>query len=167
MQSLQSQRATAYQQQQSIDCRQMNVVVQLMVDASSAGVLFSVDPVSGRHDRCVIDAVSGLGETLVSGEQTPDHYEFDKAGRRVFSELIGEQAILSPLQCRQLFNESQQAVAKASVELDLDLEWAIDQSGKLYWLQARPITTIGSDLNELDTPIKASDVLTGWNVGEM
>ena len=52
----------------------MCVVVQNMVDAAYAGVLFSADPVSGRHDRLVIDAVAGLGEALVSGEASSDHY---------------------------------------------------------------------------------------------
>jgi pyruvate,water dikinase len=50
----------------------------------------------------------------------------------------------------------------------LDLEWAIDKSGKLYWLQARPITTLGLDPQSLDTrqPIQG-DVFTRCNVGEM
>ena len=43
----------------------VSVIVQQMVDASCAGVLFTVDPVTGRHDRLVIDAIEGLGEALV------------------------------------------------------------------------------------------------------
>ena len=52
----------------------MNVVVQRMVDARVAGVVFTADPVSARRDLLIIDAVAGLGEALVSGEATPDHY---------------------------------------------------------------------------------------------
>lgn len=163
--SLHSQRASAYQERQEIDADQMCVVVQRMVEAHSAGVLFTVDPVSGRHDRLVVDAVKGLGEALVSGEQTPDHYEFDRGGRLVYSELLAEQPILTPQQQAQLISESLQAVHRAGDALDM--EWAFDADGSLYWLQARPVTTIGSDLNELDTPLKAGDVLTRCNVGEM
>lgn len=163
--SLHSQRASAYQQDQSIDAEQMCVVVQRMVDAQTAGVLFSVDPVSGRHDRLVIDAVNGLGESLVSGEQTPDHYEFDRRDELVLSETVGDQAILSEQQLQELVVGAREAVSKAGEPLDM--EWAFDQEGQLFWLQARPVTTIGSDLNELDTPVKPDDVLTRCNVGEM
>lgn len=166
--SLSSERASAYQQQQHTSenaTMQMNVVVQTMVDASAAGVMFTVDPVSGRYDRLVVDAVRGLGEALVSGETTPDHYEFDRDGQLTYSELVGDASILSDEQGQALCAQAQQAVAKAGQPLDL--EWAIDQQGQLFWLQARPITTIGSDLNELDTPIKPDDVVTRCNVGEM
>jgi phosphohistidine swiveling domain-containing protein len=165
VQSLNSLRASTYQQEQHIDAGQMCVVVQRMVDASSAGVLFTVDPVSGRHDRLVVDAIAGLGEALVSGEQTPDHYEYDRAGELVYSELLAEQAILSEQQQKQLVHEARQAEKHADDALDM--EWAIDTKGDLYWLQARPVTTMGSDLNELDTPLNPGDVLTRCNVGEM
>lgn len=165
IQSLDSQRASAYQQKNNIQGTQMNVVVQNMVDARAAGVMFTVDPVSGRHDRQVIDAVEGLGEALVSGEATPDHYEFDLDGRLIFSELVNDSAILTESQCLEMVLQARQASIKANQPLDL--EWAIDQRGQLFWLQARPITTIGSDLNELDTPIKPGDVVTRCNVGEM
>ena len=83
----------------------------------------------------------------------------------MFSDLVADTAILSSQQCEQLIREAQKAVQLAGKVLDM--EWAIDQQGNLFWLQARPITTIGSDLNELDTPIKNDDVLTRCNVGEM
>ena len=163
--SLTSQRASSYQRDKHIQSSQMNVVVQNMVDASFAGVMFTVDPVSGRHDRQVIDAVAGLGEALVSGEATPDHYELDGEGKIVHSDLLGDPPMLSPQQCSALFSDAKKAVQEAGAPLDL--EWAIDKTGELFWLQARPITTIGSDLNELDTPLKPGDVLTRCNVGEM
>jgi len=163
--SLHSRRASAYQQHEAVDVQQMSVVVQQMVDASAAGVLFTADPVTGRHDRLVIDAVAGLGEALVSGEQTPDHYEYDPAGKLVYSELLNDAPILTVAQQEMLIREARRAVAMAGDHLDM--EWAIDAHGQLHWLQARPVTTLGTDLNELDTPLNPSDVLTRCNVGEM
>ena len=163
--SLHSARAQAYQQQKALPETQMCVVVQQMVEARSAGVLFSADPVSGRHDRLVIDAVEGLGEALVSGDQTPDHYEYDLDNTLCFEDLVGEAPILSPPQRQQLVEQARAAVAAAGQPLDM--EWAFDDEGQLKWLQARPITTLGSDLNELNTPLADEDVVTRCNIGEM
>ena len=164
--SLDSARAKAYQSAQAdIPDVQMCVVVQRMVDAAAAGVLFTADPVSGRHDRLVIDAVEGLGEALVSGESTPDHYELAPDNTIVVSDLVAASPILSETQLRTLSDQAREAVARYG--MPLDLEWAIDRSGELFWLQARPVTTLGSDLNELDTPIPDDQVITRCNVGEM
>ena len=73
----------------------MNLVVQCMVDARAAGVVFTGDPVSARRDLLIIDAVAGLGESLVSGEATPDHYAVDSAGVIVRRHLVGDNALLS------------------------------------------------------------------------
>jgi pyruvate,water dikinase len=163
--SLDSHRAQAYQQQQASAESQMCVVVQTMIDPIAAGVLFTADPVSGRHDRLIIDAVKGLGEALVSGDATPDHYEFNSHNQLCFQDLVGEEPILTQAQCQQLISGARAAVLQTSEPLDM--EWAIDASGELFWLQARPITTLGSDLHELDTPINTNDILTRCNIGEM
>ena len=52
----------------------MAVVVQRMVQPDVAGVMFTIDPTKGRRDRMVVEAVFGLGEGVVSGQLTPDHY---------------------------------------------------------------------------------------------
>lgn len=164
--SLDSARAKAYQSSQTdLGDVQMCVVVQRMVNAASAGVLFTADPVSGRHDRLVIDAVQGLGETLVSGESTPDHYELAPDNRLMLSDLVDPSPILSESQLQALATQARDAASRYGIPLDL--EWAIDQSGELFWLQARPVTTLGADLNELDTPIPDDHVITRCNVGEM
>ncbi len=144
----------------------MNIVVQRMVDASVAGVVFTADPVSARRDLLVIDAVAGLGEALVSGEATPDHYGVDLDGVVVRRHLVDDEALLSDDQVGQI---AQQARAAAAHEgQPLDLEWAIDQDGVLFWLQARPITTLPADLNEFDSVLPGrDDVLTISNVSEM
>ena len=137
-----------------------------MVDARVAGVVFTADPVSARRDLLVIDAVAGLGEALVSGEATPDHYCVNRSGDIVRRQLSGDAALLSDLQIARI---AQQARAAAAHEgHPLDLEWAIDQAGVLFWLQARPVTTLPADLNEFDSILpRPDDVLTISNVSEM
>jgi pyruvate,water dikinase len=160
-------RARSYQQAQSAgDSISMNIVVQAMVDARTAGVVFTADPVSARRDLLVIDAVAGLGEALVSGEATPDHYGVHSSGAIVRRQLTGTVALLSDAEIMAIATQ-----ARAAAEHEghpLDLEWAIDQDGTLYWLQARPITTLPANLNEFDTVLpRPHDVLTISNVSEM
>jgi pyruvate,water dikinase len=143
----------------------MCVVVQVMVDPQAAGVLFSADPVSGRHDRLVVDAVRGLGESLVSGEATPDHYVLNPDNAVVKQELVGEARILAPEQLRSLARGAR--LVAREMGKPVDMEWAIDEEGAIQWLQARPITTLGGDLNADFTPISSGDVITRCNVGEM
>jgi phosphohistidine swiveling domain-containing protein len=163
--SLHSDRADAYQHDQHIAPANMCVVVQKMVDATIAGVLFTVDPVSGRYDRLVVDAVAGLGEALVSGEATPDHHEFDESGKLCCQELVNDSALLSPEQQQLLISQARTAEQLAGQPLDM--EWAFDHQGQLHWVQARPITTLASDLREHDTPLAADEIVTRCNIGEM
>ncbi len=143
----------------------MCVVVQRMVEATRAGVLFSADPVSGRHDRLVIDAVEGLGEALVSGDVTPDHYVLDPDNQVLRVDLAGEKPLLAPDEVENLAAGARRAVDHQGHPLDM--EWAIDADGALHWLQARPITTLGVDLDDGATPIPPDHVVTRCNVGEM
>ena len=170
--SLQNERAAAYQQSREHQQETtMCIVVQNMVDAAYAGVLFTANPVNGRHDHLVVDAVVGLGESLVSGEASSDHYVLSNNGSMsgfdtiVEEILAGSERLLSEKQLQQLANEARGAARQ--MEEPLDMEWAIDHSGRLFWLQARPITTIGTDLHELDTKVQPGHVLTRCNVGEI
>lgn len=170
--SLQNERAAAYQKsREHTQETTMCIVVQNMVDASLAGVLFTADPVSGRHDWLVVDAVAGLGDALVSGEASSDHYVVSNngslSGRDTLVEevLAGGQRLLSEQQLQQLANEARGAARRLGEPLDM--EWAIDQAGQLFWLQARPITTLGTDLHELDTAVRPDHVLTRCNIGEI
>jgi pyruvate,water dikinase len=164
--SLDSSHASAYKQEQTdINEAAMCVVIQRMVQPKAAGVLFTADPVSGRHDRLVIDAVSGLGEALVSGEVTPDHYELNLNNELCQQELSGDLPLLNSGHLKALADGARTASNKLTAHLDM--EWAIDSDDNLYWLQARPVTTLSSDLNEFDTSINQNDVITRCNVGEM
>src|SRR5918997_2369085 len=81
--SLWTERAIAYRARRDVDPAgvRIAVVVQRMVPAAFAGVLFTANPVSGDRDEVVVDASSGLGEAVVSGLVTPDHYVLDADGR--------------------------------------------------------------------------------------
>ena len=122
----------------------MPLVVQRMVDARAAGVCFTADPVTNRRARLVLDSVAGLGEALVSGQASPDHDELARRnGRWEPTELAGGAPVLANGEREQIAREAIDAETRASEPLDL--EWAIDQNGTLFWLQARPITTLGLD----------------------
>ncbi len=165
--SVSNERAQQYlQDKTSSDTATMNIVVQAMVDARAAGVVFTADPVSARRDLLVIDAVAGLGEALVSGEATPDHYGVHSSGSIVRRQLTATEPLLSDSEILQIAAGARAAALHEGQPLDL--EWAIDQDGTLYWLQARPITTLPQDLNEFDTVLpRSDDVLTISNVSEM
>lgn len=163
--SLHTARAQAYQLRSDEQETSMNVVVQSMVNARAAGVVFTADPVSGRHNRLVVDSVVGLGEALVSGEATPDHFVLAPGNEVLERSLVANEASITDTELISIAEGAR--TAAAHVGHPLDLEWAIDHNGELYWLQARPITTLGVDLNDGHTPIPADQVVTRCNVGEM
>lgn len=80
--SLWTGRAISYRERLGIapDDVTIAVVVQQMATAAVAGVLFTADPVSGERNRMIIDSAPGLGEAVVSGLVTPDHYRLDQNG---------------------------------------------------------------------------------------
>lgn len=114
------------------------VLVQRMVPASVAGVVFSVDPVSGDAERMVISACAGLGEQLVSGQVDGENYFCTRDGI-----LLEGSAAQRPL----LDEKTLKALCTMAHELESffgvpqDVEWAIAED-KVYLLQSRPITTL-------------------------
>ncbi|MCX5046420.1 PEP-utilizing enzyme [Aldersonia sp. NBC_00410] len=160
--SVHSQRASAYSGQPKAT---MHLVVQHMVDARAAGVVFTADPATGRRDLTVIDAIAGLGEALVDGTASSDHIVLDSRGNPAVRD-VGEVPVLSPDEVADIRSAALRAAQHWG--RPMDLEWAIDQSGKLWWLQARPITTLPGDLSEMDSPLAGADhVYTRCNIGEM
>jgi pyruvate,water dikinase len=137
--SLWNDRAVAYRQTHDVPARglRLAVVVQRMVEAQSAGVLFTADPITGRRRRAAIEAVRGLGEQLVSGAVNPDHFLVNTRSGAV---LQRRGDILSDAQLREL------AALGARIEEHFgrpqDIEWAIDREGKLWIVQSRDITTL-------------------------
>ncbi len=159
-----SERASAYRADAGTSGT-MHLVVQEMVDARAAGVVFTADPVSARRDLAVVDAVAGLGEALVDGSTASDHYEVDGTGA-VVNRVAGDAPVLSDDEVAEVAAGARAAEARWG--RPLDLEWAIDRRGRLRWLQARPITTLPGALDEMDsTPAGDDHVYTRCNIGEM
>lgn len=115
----------------------MAVVVQRLVRADCAGVLFTADPVTGDRDACVLTAVRGLGEALVSGEQTGEEW-LVRAGRPVRRRALAE-PVLSEDQVRALVALGARVAAHFGAPQDI--EWVIE-NGRIALVQARPITAL-------------------------
>ncbi len=138
--SLWTTRAIVYRRGQRINPHgvRLAVVLQRMVDASVAGVLFTANPLTGRRGQGVVEASPGLGEAVVSGEVNPDHWTIDMAtGGRLDGPSDG---CLSDAQLRALarLGEQVQRVFGAPQ----DIEFAFDGAGTPWLVQARAITTL-------------------------
>jgi phosphohistidine swiveling domain-containing protein len=116
---------------------EMAVVVQLMVDARSAGVLFTADPVGGSRTRSVIEAVRGLGEALVSGRATPERFAV-REGKLIEAPPSGS-GTLSEAEALELASLGR--AVEAAFGRPQDIEWARDGAG-FSLLQSRPITSL-------------------------
>lgn len=134
-----SERACWYRRHKgSLDDVNMAVVVQQMVDATKAGVMFTADPVTGRRDRVVVEAALGVGEHVVSGEVTPDYYALDRKGALKKSRVVDQQ-VMEEDELAELVR-----LGLHVAELNgcpQDIEWAVDGNG-LHMLQSRPVTTV-------------------------
>ncbi len=140
------------------------VLVQKMVDSSVSGILFTRDPNTGEN-HMIIEAGWGLGEAIVGGEVTPDHYVVDGASHRIVQKQVAEQAFklergadggnakvpvpVADRSRQKLVDERIQRLASLARVIEshyrrpMDVEWCADGNG-LYIVQARPITTIPS-----------------------
>jgi pyruvate, water dikinase len=134
-----SERALFYRSQKgSLEDLRMAVVVQKMVDPEKSGVIFTVDPVRRRRDRMVVEAVRGIGEQVVSGEVTPDHYTLDRRGK-VKREKIVDDRVLTDEELQKLGDLGRQLEERHGVAQDI--EWAM-VGEEIYLLQSRPVTTM-------------------------
>ncbi len=176
--SLWTARAMAYRRRQGIDPATVGlaVVVQRMVDAEAAGILFTADPVGGRRDRMVINAAWGLGEAVVGGEVTPDTLVVSREGWRVISRDTEDKVVMTvltpngseerpvPQERRRrpvLDDETAVELARYGARIEdhygapQDIEWAL-AGGELSILQARPITNLPPEDVSWDPPIPGS-----------
>ncbi|MEV7965362.1 PEP/pyruvate-binding domain-containing protein [Sphaerisporangium sp. NPDC088356] len=166
--SLWTDRAVAYRAANGVDhgAVHLAVVIQRMVRAEVAGVMFTANPVTGRRHEIVIDAAPGLGEAVVSGAVNPDQFvvspSMEITERRLGDKLVtvlpipggGTEQVRhdEPLAdaAREACVTDRQIIALARLGARVeahygtpqDTEWAIDRSGTLWLTQARPITTL-------------------------
>ena len=140
-----SPRALFYRAQKAVlaDTR-MAVVVQEMVQADKSGVMFTVDPIRHRREYMVIESAPGLGDAIVSGEITPDHYVISRHDGDHVDMFIPDEA-----RGRVLSDAELKGLREMGLRLEAvfgspqDVEWCI-RGGELLVLQSRPITTLGA-----------------------
>jgi len=140
------------------------VIVQALVPAEVAGVLFTIDPVSGSGERWIVEASWGLGEAVVGGLITPDRYVIARTGELLERQLghkdiaivadehggTTELAINNPARVQEACLGEKALVRLAELGAacegllgaNQDIEWALS-SGTLYLLQCRPVTSGG------------------------
>ncbi len=184
--SARSARATAYRQQHGLDASapQMAVLVQQLVLADVSAVAFSVDPVSGDHDRIVVNATWGLGESLVGGLVNPDSYALRKIDMQIVARQIadktqmsvpvadGTQTMAVSAERRRLpaLSDAQVAeVARLAQALEQQMGWPVDiecayAGSRLALLRCRPVTAGAADAPSVAwaTP---DDVALTWRWG--
>ncbi|NMA15194.1 MAG: hypothetical protein GX930_08190 [Clostridia bacterium] len=140
--SLWTPRAIHYRHEKGIGQKgiAMAVIVQEMVPAKSAGVMFTANPITGSRKEFYIEAVSGLGEGLVQGEQNSDRYIVDKKSFAILKkETVERDSYLNDFQIKTLADYG--AKLEFMYQENQDIEWAMYR-GEIYILQTRPITTL-------------------------
>lgn len=133
--SLHGTRAVAYRNARDIDhdAVQMAVVVQRMIAAEVAGVLFTANPLTGCRTEMMVDAAPGPGTAVVDGAVIVDHYVLDGSEQ-------DSGGCLTPVQLAELRAAGERL--QGHFGCPQDVEWAIDQHGTLWLLQSRPITKL-------------------------
>ena len=112
---------------------EMGVIVQRQIHPRYAGVLFTLDPVTGSADHFVIEWVEGLGDALVSGTVTPERIRVSRRSPVVPAGLAPDLArVLAQLAAHA-------ALVERQVGCPVDIEWCVEGT-KLFLLQARPVT---------------------------
>jgi pyruvate,water dikinase len=167
--SLFGARAIFYRQEQGFEHFKVGIAVpvQRMVQSESSGVMFTVEPSTSNKETITIEAVLGLGEMIVSGDVTPDHYIVNKKDVKILTKQIKKQEwklvkkagahgksdnikidLTKEEQAKQkITDEDIIFLAKIGKTLEehydfpQDVEWA-KEGGKIYIVQTRPVTTI-------------------------
>lgn len=188
--SLWTARAIGYRARHGVPADEVTlaVVVQAMIFADAAGVLFTVDPMTGSRDWVVINAAWGMGEAVVGGQVTPDTFLVARRGDAVESTVSTKEVrtmrtgsgtrnepVPAELRDRPSITDVMAADLAALgnhieglYEAAVDVEWAVD-GGRPFVLQARPITGAAGrrPLTEVWNDSLLGDYLwTNANLGE-
>lgn len=189
--SLYEPRAIFYRVHQGFDHFSVGIAVpvQRMVQSEASGVMFTLDPITSDRKQIVIESVYGLGETIVSGEITPDLYVVDKERMEIRDKKIARQewqlvrntkggkdpeeanmklAIADALQSKQKISDSDiidlANIGKRIEEhysFPQDIEWA-KEGENFFIVQTRPVTTVKSLADQKEAvATEAEPILTG------
>lgn len=161
------------------------VVVQEMVDADRAGVMFGADPATGRRDHVVIEAAFGLGGVVVGGQVEPDYYLAGKEPARILALRVGHQSTairrgadgverheaLSEIEAdRRVLTDAEvlalvdlAGCAEQHYGQPQDMEWAISDD-RLWLVQSRPITALAAE-RELEALVSGRSAAPGVVAG--
>lgn len=164
------------------------VPVQKMVQSEVSGIMFTVDPVSEDTGKIVIDAGLGLGEAIVSGSVTPDHYVVEKEKMTILSKEVQPQAWMfvrdsggknihknlteDQKKNPKLSDEQIVALAKIGAQVEKhygkpqDTEWAFE-NGSFFMVQARPVTTLGEKKANETTSVSTTESTTDLSKAEV
>ncbi len=185
--SLFEPRAIFYREQQGFEHFKVGIAVpvQKMVQSDASGVMFTLEPTSSDQSKITIEAVLGLGETIVSGDVTPDHYIVSKSDFEIITKEIKRQewqlikdehdkggdanitVMLTPEQQsgQKISDTDILALARIGAQLEehyqfpQDVEWA-QENGELFIVQTRPVTTI-QEMTETTHEVTAPVLLSG------
>lgn len=166
--SLFTPRAIFYRSQKHFDHFRVGIAipVQRMIQSEASGVMFTINPTNNDKSVVVVEAILGLGELIVQGAVTPDHFEVLKRNVTIVSKQINRQTkmmvkvvkdhqvenVVKPVpsnrqSCAKVKDDVVVRVAKMGMKLQQhyffpqDVEWSVE-SGRIYIVQTRPITTI-------------------------
>jgi len=168
--SLFTERAMYYRNEQKYDHMKVGLaaVVQRMVQSERSGIAFSIDPMTNSKEVVTIEAIYGLGEYIVGGKVTPDHYEVRKNDLEIIKKEIKQQHVqlikkgidneevtLSKSDGSEQKLDDDHIKKLASLIMSIekhysfpqDIEWAMEKD-MLYIVQSRPITTIHKETND-------------------
>ena len=162
--SLWTARAIGYRLRHAIPSEGLSlaVVVQRLVPADVAGILFTANPLNGRRDQMLVNAAWGLGEAVVGGAVTPDTYAVDRQTVAVVERRVADKATMTvrvksgtedrpvPIDLRQaacLSDDQLASLVDLGEQVERlygsprDIEWAL-ADGRFWLVQARPITAL-------------------------
>jgi len=186
--SLWSARAIGYRARCGVEPGEVSiaVVVQQLVPAEAAGVMFTIDPLDGAHDQVVISANWGLGESVVAGDVTPDVAVVDRTSGTLVSYQVGSKEIMTVadgtaapatatppgLRSAAVLSPGQAGdLARVGLEIEklydepMDIEWAL-AAGELSVVQARPITGPAGPGEQWNDSLAGDYLWSNGNLGE-
>ncbi len=176
--SLFTERATFYRTEQKFNHLNtyLAVVVQRMINSQVSGVMFTASPVTGE-DVIIIEGAYGLGEFVVGGVVTPDTYLVDKKTMNIIDKkisvqkigLVRKDGVTKQVDINEIYQNAQKfsddkikKLADIGMLIEkhygkpMDIEWC-EEDGKIYVVQARPITTIKKEEVEMEKVKEETD----------